>query len=62
MGIFDNVPLQAVYRPMAADTKGLLDGSRASYTLTFAKSQLPSVKYFWSVTMYRMPERQLVEN
>ena len=29
-----------------------LDGSKHSYTLTFAKDQFPPVNAFWSVTMY----------
>jgi hypothetical protein len=63
MGIFGNVPQVAVYLSMPADSAGNpLDGSKAAYTLTFAKGQLPPVKYFWSITMYNIPERLLVEN
>jgi hypothetical protein len=63
MGIFGNVPEVSVYLSMPADADGKpLDGSKASYMLTFPKGQLPPVKYFWSVTMYTIPERFLAEN
>jgi hypothetical protein len=63
MGIFGNVPQVSVYLSMPADAAGKpLDGGKAAYTLTFAKGQLPPVKYFWSVTMYSVPQRLLVEN
>ncbi len=39
-----------------------LDGSAFSYEMTFAPGSLPPVKFFWSMTMYRLPERLLVEN
>jgi hypothetical protein len=63
MGIFGNVPEVSVYLSMPTDAAGQpLDGSKAAYTLTFAKGQLPPVKYFWSITMYSIPQRFLVEN
>ena len=63
MGIFGNVPKVSVYLSMPADAAGKpLDGSKGAYTLTFAKGQLPPVKYFWSITMYSIPQRLLVEN
>ena len=63
MGIFGNVPQVSVYLSMPTDAAGKpLDGSKAAYTLTFAKGQLPPVKYFWSITMYSIPQRLLVEN
>ena len=63
MGIFGNVPQVSVYLSMPTDANGKgLDGSKTSYTLHFEKNQLPPVKYFWSITMYRLPQRLLVEN
>jgi hypothetical protein len=63
MGIFGNVPQVSVYLSMPADAAGApLDGAKSGYTLTFAKGQLPPVKYFWSITMYSIPQRFLVEN
>ena len=62
LGIFGNDPPQSVYLPVAVDScEGeLLDGSKYSYTVTFDKDQIPPVSYFWSLTMYNVPDRYLV--
>ena len=63
MGIFGNVPQVSVYLSMPTDANhALLDGSKNAYTLHFAKDQMPPVKFFWSITMYSLPDRYLVEN
>jgi hypothetical protein len=63
MGIFGNVKEVSVYLSMPTDADGKpLDGSKTSYTLTFTKEQMPPVDYFWSITMYKLPQRWLVEN
>jgi hypothetical protein len=63
MGIFGNVKEVSVYLSMPADADGKpLDGSTSAYTLTFTKEQIPPVDYFWSITMYKLPQRWLVEN
>lgn len=63
MGIFGNVPEQAKYFTVVVDQNGApLDGSKGDYAITFPPGQIPPVKYFWSFTMYKVPDRFLVEN
>jgi len=63
VGIFGNVSKVSIYFAVPRDDQGeLFDGSKRSYTLTFSKDQIPPVKHFWSWTMYRLPERWLVDN
>lgn len=63
VGIFGNTTDQSVYLTKVGDENGEpTDGSKHSYTMTFAAGQLPPVQYFWSATMYKLPQRWLVEN
>jgi hypothetical protein len=63
VGIFGNWGRISTYFAVPKDDKGvLLDGSKYSYTLTFTKDQVPVVKNFWSWTMYKLPQRWLVDN
>lgn len=63
MGIFGNVKEVSVYLSMPADADGTpLDGGKSTYTLTFTREQMPPVDYFWSITMYKLPQRLLVDN
>ena len=62
-GIYGNDAVEATY-PMARTLQDgtPLDGSKARYTLTFAKGQLPPVNAFWSVTMYDGKTHLLIKN
>jgi hypothetical protein len=53
---------EALYRPYESDADGnpLIGGER--YELHFAPDQIPPVRFFWSMTMYDLPARQLVAN
>jgi hypothetical protein len=62
MGIYGNSKEEAYYTAYAVDTdKKPLDGSK-NYVLHFAKDQVPPVKFFWSMTMYNLPQRLLIDN
>ena len=63
VGIFGNVKEVSVYFATAKDDKGeLFDGSKHNYEMTFAGDKLPPAKNFWSMTMYKLPQRWLVDN
>jgi hypothetical protein len=62
MGIYGNSKEEAYYAAYVLDAdKQPLDGSK-NYVLHFSKDQVPPVKFFWSMTMYDLPGRLLVEN
>ena len=63
VGIFGNVKVVSVYFSVPKDGQGeLFDGSKHNYSITFAADQIPPAKNFWSWTMYKMPQRWLVDN
>jgi hypothetical protein len=62
-GIYGNSKEEALYPSYRVDSDGQrLDGARGLYTLRFPPGQLPPVEAFWSLTMYELPSRLLVEN
>lgn len=62
-GLIPNTSDQAFYGNWGKDANGeLLDGSKANYTYTFPKGQLPPVRFFWSLTVYDGITRLLAEN
>jgi hypothetical protein len=57
-GIYGNDAVEATYPMSRVDSDGrALDGSKHTYTITFAADQLPPVNAFWSVTMYDVARR-----
>ncbi len=63
VGQFGNYPSQAIYPSFQRDINGeLLNGSKNNYSITFSEDELPKSNYFWSFTMYDLPNRFLVEN
>jgi len=62
MGLFGNSKQEAVYTGSIKDNTGKMLMGGSKYTLTFSKAQIPPVKYFWSITMYCIPQRYLVSN
>ncbi len=62
IGIYGNSKEEAYYTAYNADAnKQPLDGGKR-YVLRFSKDQVPPVKFFWSMTMYDLPGRLLVDN
>ena len=62
MGLYGNSKEEAYYTAYTMDAaKQPLDGSKR-YVLHFDKAQVPDVKFFWSMTMYNLPARLLVDN
>jgi hypothetical protein len=62
LGIYANSEAEAFYASQQTDNAGqVLVGSR-HWVLRFEPGQLPPVSEFWSITMYSLPERFLVDN
>lgn len=63
VGLYGNDEEEASNFMVLVDAEGdELDASKHNYILRFEKGNLPPVKAFWSITMYRPPEILLVEN
>jgi len=62
LGIFGNSKMEAMYPAYEVDADGQNLNGTNSYALRFAPDQLPPVNAFWSLTMYEMPQSQLVAN
>ncbi len=62
IGIYGNSKQEAIYPVLTTDADGAKLSGENKYTLTFGADQLPPVNSFWSVTMYQLPESQLVDN
>lgn len=61
--LFGAVGEEAYFTIMNHDAKGgPLDGSHQRYVMRFPEGQLPPSNAFWSLTVYDLPERQLVDN
>lgn len=61
-GIYGNDAAEAMYPIFRLDSSGVTLTGANKYVYRFAPGQLPPVKGFWSVTMYRMPQSLLVAN
>ena len=63
IGQWGNDTRQAVYQGWPLDAEGVPpDTGRNNYTITFPPGKLPKYQFFWSITMYGLPERLLVPN
>jgi len=62
-GLWGNTLEEAYYPEANVDENGEpLDGSKHNYILHFDKDQIPPVKAFWSLSMYKLPEQLFIEN
>ncbi|MGL4541553.1 MAG: DUF1254 domain-containing protein [Polymorphobacter sp.] len=62
-GIYANDYQEALYPMTRSDSGGgVLDGSKARYTITLPGNALPPVNAFWSVTMYDGKTQLLIDN
>ena len=63
VGIFGNYASQALYFGLNTDADGNeIDTSAADYKISFPAGGTPPARYFWSITMYSLPDRFLVAN
>lgn len=63
LGIFGNSTDEAIYMSYFVDSEGKpANGARHSYTVHFAKDQLPPADAFWSLTMYDAKTKLLAPN
>ena len=62
LGILANSIDEAIYPTYIMDADGQKFDGANRYTLRFAPGQLPPVHAFWSLTMYELPSRLLIEN
>jgi len=62
-GLYGNDLEEAFYPETTLDSDNeTLDGSKHNYILHFEKDELPPVKAFWSLSMYKLPEQLFAEN
>ncbi|MFC9706396.1 DUF1254 domain-containing protein [Streptomyces sp. NPDC056943] len=63
-GLYGLPAAEAWYAGWAQDDRGDRPPNAAhhTYTVRFPPGQLPPARFFWSATMYRLPERLLVDN
>lgn len=62
-GIFGNTKDISVYQNQVVDDQGRpLDAANGPFEMTFLAGALPPVEFFWSLTMYTLPDRHLVAN
>jgi hypothetical protein len=62
LGILGNSKEEATYASQQTEPDGTLLDGRTNWSLRFAPGAWPPVDLFWSITMYGLPERQLVPN
>lgn len=62
IGIYANTKTEAIYKAWSRTPAGQPLAGRKHWVLRFEPGCLPPVDLFWSVTLYDIPAKQLVEN
>ena len=62
MGIYGQIAEEAVYGGSRLDADGAQLAGGRRYTLHFEQRSLPEAKFFWSITLYTLPDRLLAAN
>ena len=62
LGIYGNSSAEALYASQQTGPDGSVLDGRRRWVLRFPAGQLPPVSEFWSITMYNLPQRLLVDN
>jgi hypothetical protein len=61
-GLFGNTKQEAVYIGTRSDKANNFLSGKSKYVIRFPKGQTPPDQYFWSITLYELPSRYLVNN
>jgi hypothetical protein len=61
-GLYGLPPAIAWYGGWLVDADGAPITGQTDYTITFAADELPRARFFWSATLYTLPERLLSAN
>ncbi len=61
-GLYGLPPAIAWYGGWLVDASGDRISGQADYTITFTADELPRARFFWSATLYTLPERLLSGN
>lgn len=61
-GLYGNTKEEAIYIGTRTDKENAILSGKNKYVIRFPKGQTPPAKYFWSITLYELPSRYLVNN
>ncbi|CAM3583669.1 DUF1254 domain-containing protein [Flavobacterium chungbukense] len=61
-GLYGNTKQEAIYIGTRTDKENAILSGKNKYVIRFPKGQTPPAKYFWSITLYELPSRYLVNN
>ena len=61
-GLYGLPPAIAWYGGWLVDAAGNPISGHTDYTITFTANQLPKARFFWSATLYTLPQRLLSAN